>query len=140
MRIFNDKQSLVLEKALDGSFMRQEAINNNLANVDTPDFKRTEVSFENQLQQFMTGESTADNSLLLKRTHNQHLQIPHAVPSLHPEATVIEDWEQRNSGNNVDIDVEMAKQAKNSMYYDSVMTSLNYKFRSLATVITEGRR
>lgn len=140
MRIFNDKQSVVLEKALDGSFMRQEAINNNLANVDTPDFKRTEVSFENQLRQFMANATPAENSLLLKQTHSKHLQVPLSSPGFNPEATVIEDWEQRNSGNNVDIDVEMAKQAKNSMYYDSVMTSLNYKFRSLATVITEGRR
>lgn len=140
MRIFNDKQTLVLEKALDGSFMRQEAINNNLANVDTPGFKRTEVSFQNQLQQFMTGDLPANSTLLLKRTHTKHMQIPHIESSFDPQATVIEDWVQRNSENNVDVDVEMAEQAKNSMYYDAVSTGLNFKFRSLATVISEGRR
>lgn len=140
MRIFDDQQSIVLEKALDASFLRQETINNNLANVDTPGFKRTEISFENQLRRFMSGEATASNSLLLTRTHTKHLQIPHSEPGYDPQTTVLEDWVQRNSENNVDIDVEMAKQAKNSMYYDSVATGLNFRFRSLATVITEGRR
>lgn len=140
MRIFDDKQTIVLEKAMDGSYMRQEAINNNLANVDTPNFKRTEVSFQNQLRQFMTGETPSDNTLLLTRTNTKHLQIPHSEPSFDPEATVVEDWVQRNSGNNVDVDVEMAEQAKNSMYYDAVSTGLDFRFRSLATVITEGRK
>lgn len=140
MRIFNDKQSIVLEKAMDGSFLRQEAITNNLANVDTPDFKRTEVSFENQLRRFIEGDTNTDTSMQLKRTHPKHLQIPLNTPGFDPETTVLEDWVQRNSGNNVDVDVEMAEQAKNSMYYDSVATGLNFKFRSLATVITEGRK
>ena len=39
----------VLDKALDASALRHEAISNNLANADTPNYKRQDVNFEVQL-------------------------------------------------------------------------------------------
>ena len=43
----------VLDKAADASWMRNEAIANNIANADTPGYKRQDIDFESQLQQAM---------------------------------------------------------------------------------------
>ena len=40
----------VLDKAADASWLRETAIMNNLANTDTPGYKRQEVDFESVLQ------------------------------------------------------------------------------------------
>ena len=40
----------ILGKAADGAWARNEAIANNIANVDTPGYKRQDVSFETELQ------------------------------------------------------------------------------------------
>ena len=50
----------VLTKAADASWTRNEIITNNLANVDTPGYKRKDVSFQNYLLQELTsGDSTS---------------------------------------------------------------------------------
>ena len=43
----------VLDKAADASWLRNDAISNNLANADTPNYKRQDVDFESQLKQAM---------------------------------------------------------------------------------------
>ena len=47
----------VLDRAADASWMRNEAIGNNLSNVDTPGYKRQDVAFEDVLRQAL-GKST----------------------------------------------------------------------------------
>ena len=41
----------VLDRAADAAWQRNEAISNNIANVDTPGYKRQDVAFESVLQQ-----------------------------------------------------------------------------------------
>ena len=41
----------VLNRAADAAWQRNEAISNNIANVDTPGYKRQDVAFESVLQQ-----------------------------------------------------------------------------------------
>ena len=43
----------VLDKAADAAWLRNEAITNNIANADTPGYKRQDISFETQLQKAM---------------------------------------------------------------------------------------
>lgn len=138
MRIFDETYSYLLEKALDGAFLRQEAINNNLANVDTPGYKRTEVSFQNELRRISNNDKA--DELAMRVSDPRHLTGQAGLTDFTPQVKVIKDYSEQNNGNNVDIDVEMAEQAKNALYYDAVSTSLNFRFRSLETVITGGKR
>ena len=52
-----DMAMRVLQLALDGLSLRQQAISNNIANVDTPGFRASEVSFEGQLRRLLGRES-----------------------------------------------------------------------------------
>ena len=67
----------VLDKAADASWKRQELIANNIANVDTPDFKRSDVTFETYLAKELTGRETLSkkvkNISLVRLLHLQTL-------------------------------------------------------------------
>ena len=90
----------VLTKAADASWTRNEIITNNLANVDTPGYKRKDVSFQNYLLQELTsGDSTS------LRTRVNDVEVENL------NATVYTDFSElsyRLDGNNVDIDTENA--------------------------------
>ncbi len=51
MKLIDNSQTRLLSKAMDAYALRQKAIAANVANLDTPGYKRKEVSFEDQLQQ-----------------------------------------------------------------------------------------
>jgi len=125
-------QANILEKALSASSLRQKTISNNIANVNTPGFKRSEVLFEDILQQKMSG-----SRLNLAKTNERHLSTQ--PQSLAPTMRMVTDNSFRTDGNNVDIDIEMANMAKNSIYYDALAQQLSRYFTGLKSVIKEGR-
>ena len=126
MDLFTDTASVVLEKCLDTAAMRHKVIANNIANVETPGFKRSEVFFEESLRQVL--ESVEGGSL--KRR----------IRELEPTANVDLTSSCRPNGNNVSIDREMADLAKNSLRYEAAVQILNLKNSMIRTVLTEGRR
>lgn len=134
-RILN--RSKILEKSLDASWLRNEAISQNIANVDTPGYKRKTVSFEDQLQQAIDGSSFKGF-----RTDPRHIPIGGSnVDNI--DIAVTEDnksLSMRLDGNNVDIESEMALMAKNSIQYNVLTQSLNSEFKRIKSAINEGRR
>lgn len=135
--IINNRTLELLEKGLDGASMRQKAIANNLANVDTPGYKAIEVTFEDQLREAWQGGRVGAR---LRTSHPRHFQIGCSNAELKPQITMATGWTFRNDKNNVDVDREMARLAKNSIYYNSVAQSMNNEFRLLRMAITEGRK
>lgn len=113
----------VLTKAADASWTRNEIITNNLANVDTPGYKRKDVSFQNYLLQELTsGDSTS------LRTRVNDVEVGNL------NATVYTDYSElsyRLDGNNVDIDTENVEFASNQLYYQTVLDTINHQFSML---------
>lgn len=124
----------VMEKALDGSALRQKAISANIANVDTPGYKSVEVSFQDYLR---SAVKHPGQSIQLRATDNRHMQIPGSARMTQVVVTT-DDTQLRNDGNNVDIDREIAKLTSNEIYYDAVSRCLNNEFQLLRSVI-QGR-
>ncbi|BBB93192.1 flagellar basal body rod protein FlgB [Methylomusa anaerophila] len=131
-------QVKVLEQALNASSFRQRVISNNIANVDTPGFKKSEVSFEDQLNKAIGVNN--EKKLPLVRTNGRHLPLPLQGTDIAPEIQTITNTSLRNDGNNVDIDIEMASLAKNSIYYDALAQQMNRYFSGIKSAINEGRR
>ena len=127
-------QAYVLEKALAASSLRHKVISNNIANVNTPGFKRSDVVFEDILQQKLSDRAP----LPMTQTHAKHIS-PHPQ-SLSPAMHVMADYTLRTDGNNVDIDAEMANMAKNSIYYDALAQQMNRYFSGIKSAINEGRK
>jgi flagellar basal-body rod protein FlgB len=134
-RILN--RSRALEKSLDATWLRNEAISQNIANVDTPGYKKKTVAFEELLS-----SAIDKNSLKGFRTDPRHIPIGGSNVEEIP-IKITEDNKSlamRLDGNNVDIDSEMADLAKNSIQYNTVTQSLNTQFKRIKSAINEGRR
>lgn len=132
MNLFGTSTFIALEKGLAGSQMRQKAISNNIANVDTPNYKAKNVTFKETLN-----EALNDQQLKAYRTNEKHVEF-----SSEEKGPVV--WEMRNTaynhnGNNVDIDLEMSELAKNQIYYNGLVDRMNGQFQSLQTVIRGGK-
>lgn len=124
-----------LQFALDGLSMRQRAVANNVANVDTPNFKSTEVRFEDQLQRAMQQGSAGE----LVRTDARHLDVGGGT-EFAPEVLTLDDTTLRNDGNNVDIDREMVQLADTQIRYNTAIQMVSQRYGLLQTIINDGRR
>lgn len=132
--ILSSAPSNILEKALAASALRQKTISNNIANVNTPGYKKSDVLFEDKLQTAM------NQSLLpLTRTNTNHLPAGQISSELEPSIVVDNTSSMRLDGNNVDIDKEMAGLAKNSIYYNAVAQQLSKQYSMLLSAIREGK-
>ena len=119
----------ILGKAADGAWARNEAIANNIANVDTPGYKRQDVSFETELQHALKASKYTSLDEKVKDA-NQHLR------RLNPRAyTDIPNWSYRMDKNNVDIDTENVELASNQIKYNGITNSIDNEFKNLKTVI-----
>ena len=96
-----DTTQLSLEKAIEGAAARQQAIAQNLANVDTPGYQRVDVDFHQTLANAMASGSS--------------LQDVTFSPQRDATATV------RADGSTVDPDVESAAQARNGLEYEALV-------------------
>ncbi len=123
-----------MEKALDGSALRQKAIAANIANVDTPGYKSIEVSFADQLRDYLKKPGEV---VRLRTTHQRHIQINNAS-TIKEFVIRQENTQVRNDGNNVDIDREIVKLTSNEIYYDAISRCINDEFNLLRKVI-QGR-
>lgn len=126
----------LLEKSLDASWYRNDAISQNIANIDTPGYKKKKVSFEEYLSDF--GSSDDFEGF---RTDPRHIKIgkssiEDAEINMSEENT---NLEMRLDGNNVDIDSEMAFMAQNSIKYNVLIQRLSGKFKSIKSVISGGK-
>lgn len=117
----------VLDKAADAAALRNELIANNIANQDTPGYKRQDVNFEAQLTKAM---------------HNsKYISIDSKVANLRNSAlkprqyTDYENYSYRLDGNNVDPEQEQVALASNQLKYQGLMKSITSEFSNLSTVM-----
>lgn len=129
MNIFDNTVSL-LEKSIDFSAKKNDIIVNNIANVDTPNYRAKNVEFQNVLNREL-------QHLKARRSHEKHL--PFSTETNNSYVTEQNKYVYRHDGNNVDIDKEMAQFAKNQIYYQSVVDRLNGKFGNIQNVIRGGK-
>ena len=117
----------VLDRAADAAWQRNEAISNNIANVDTPGYKRQDVAFESVLQQALGNNryesmddkvANVDLSRLRGRAYLDYA-----------------NYSYRLDGNNVDIENENVMLAENQLIYQGLISSINQEFTNLKTVM-----
>ena len=134
-QILNSSNFNYLPRALTAATIRQEVIAHNVANVNTPNYRKSVVEFEDLLAREIYGEEP-DGKLQMVRTHKKHLPFKpfdyHAEPTIFEDNTTI----MRTDDNNVDIDIEMANLSKNQIYYNALVTELSAHVSRLKGAIT----
>ncbi len=142
--LFNSRIQVALEYALDATSAKAHLIAHNIANADTPNFKAVRLRFEDYLAHEL-GAEEGRASLALRKTHHMHIpehsarglkgtRMPYGLIYTEDATTY------RLDGNNVDIDHEMAEQAKNAIQYSTLTELVNRRITGLRTAISEGRR
>lgn len=133
-QILNSPTMDYMQRGLAAANLRHEVISNNIANVNTPGFKRSDVVFESVLLREM-GMEEDDGRLKMVRTWDRHL--PQAEPVRAAAAVRLDDTTtMRVDRNNVDIDAEMANLAKNQIYYSAMAKKIGGYIQQVKTVIT----
>ncbi len=123
----------VLTGALSASSLRQKVIAHNLANFNTPGYKRYTVRFEEEI-----GKAREGKSISLARTHRSHLGADpdEAAPSVEIDRFTA----RRVDGSNVDLESEMINLVTNQLRYNAYVQQINNRFSQWRYVINEGRR
>jgi len=125
----------VLQKGLSASWTRNAVIRNNIANVETPNFKASYVEFESLLKR-----AVQESGFVGTRTHDKHIEIgATSLENISPRILQSRELSMRMDGNNVDIESENVRLAQNSIFYNTLMEKLNSEIRRLRMAISEGR-
>jgi len=128
MKLFSDTIS-TLENAINYSNIKQKVIAQNIANVDTPNYKAKDVTFKEAL----------NNAIEAKKTDARHLDFAGNNQTGNSTIVTKSSAVYNNSGNSVDVDKEMTELATNQIYYNALIDRISGKFTSLENVIKGGR-
>ena len=136
MRILNDAINTVLVKQMDACAMRQQVIANNIANVNTPGFKKSTVNFQQQLR-----AALGNSSMEIKATNKRHIAggSPNKLEGLSPRVDRVDGTSMKAGQNNVDLDEEMVNLTANTLMYQFAARVKSDRANSLSYVIKGGR-
>ncbi|AHC14575.1 flagellar basal body rod protein FlgB [Salinispira pacifica] len=125
----------ILQRNMSVNLYRQEVIANNIANADTPNFKRQEVNYETSLKKALESENrpvfdaylTNDKHVAFDREIDYRTVVPRRVTDFLTTA--------KNNGNNVDIEVESTNFINAQLSYNLMVSSVNHNFNNLNIVL-----
>ena len=115
----------VLDKAADASWVRNDVLANNIANADTPNYKRKDVQFETYLSNAVAGTDSLDETVA-------NIDLSTLESTTYTEQAGLS---YREDGNNVDISTENVELAKNQLEYYTLMNSVNQEFGRLKSAM-----
>ena len=115
----------VLEKTADASWLRHSVISNNIANADTPTYKRKDVNFQSYLEEQLSGGISLDDEVA-----DAELDLVNG--NVYTDYSTVS---YRLDGNNVDIDTENVELASEQIRYEALATSLNSEFSRMRTAL-----
>jgi flagellar basal-body rod protein FlgB len=121
-------------KALELQAERGRVLASNIANADTPNYKARDFNFQAALAQATQGQASAGTSLAQTTTNPAHMSNGGGSTSTPP---LLYRTPLQNSvdGNTVDLDVERANFAENSVRYEATLRFLNGQIKQMTTAI-----
>jgi flagellar basal-body rod protein FlgB len=126
--------SSILQKALDGTWQRQKAITNNIANAETPGYKAVKVTFEESLDKEI--QKLAGNMDTKEDIYQGLQDIKDSRIGTYSDYSTSE----RADGNNVNMDSENIDMAKTQLQYTYLTRSMSDMFARLRYAISEGKK
>ena len=115
----------VLDKAADATWYRNDVLANNIANADTPGYKRKDVQFQSYLADAVAGTDTLDETVA-------GLDLNTLEATTYTEQAGLS---YRADGNNVDVSTENVELAKNQINYYTLVSCINNEFSRLKAAI-----
>lgn len=110
----------LLDSTMDASWRRETLITNNIANNDTPGYKRQDIEFESVLRDALFNSKARSLDKAVATIQSQDLKGI--------EYTDYENYSYRIDGNNVDMDTENVELATEQLRYQTLSTSVSNEF------------
>lgn len=117
----------VMDKAADAAWLRNDAIANNIANQDTPGYKRKDVDFEGALKKALENNRYVSMDDKVSRLSSDQLDV-----GIYTDNS---GYSYRLDRNNVDVETEQAALASNQIKYQAIIDSMTQEFNNLKAVI-----
>lgn len=118
-----------LKYALDGLARQQEVLGQNIANVDTPNYKAQTVDFQSALKLALNNKN---KMMPLSTTHNNHIALK--SDALGYQAEFRQGGSVRADGNDVDIDVEMEQMTETNIQYQALTQMISRKYQGIKNI------
>lgn len=112
-----------LERLLQAANARHAVIASNISNADTPNYKARDIKFENLLN---------SATMELTTTNKKHIAGGVTGPAGEISSEATQPWAD---GNNVEVDMEVAKMTENAMLYQAGVTLLAKKISMFKTAL-----
>lgn len=120
-----------LENGLSYATLKNKTIAQNIANVDTPNYKAKDVSFKSMLN------DAKSETIAANRNDQRHYEFTMSTST--PGVFSYENYKARHNGNGVNMDAQQASLAENTIYYNALIERVSGKLTSLNNVIKGGR-
>lgn len=117
----------VLNKAADASWLKQEAISNNIANQDTPGYKRQDVNFESVLEEELGHYKYTTLDRKIRNLDLGQLDVETNIDSA--------NYSYREDGNNVDPEQEYVSLAATQINYNALVDSMSQEISRIKSVL-----
>lgn len=130
------RQLDILQRSMDTSLLRQNVIANNIANANTPNFKRSDVNFESRLSYALESEARQPR-FQEALTNERHIAFHERLDyrDVRPRRVLDFATTAKNNGNNVDIEVESMDLLNNQLAYQMMTRSVADAFARINLVL-----
>ena len=119
----------LLKSAADASWTREEVLTNNIANVDTPNYKRQDVEFSSFLANALQRSGMSTSSLTQRVNIVNYNDL--SIRTYTDNSTL----SYRTDGNNVDLSTENVELASEQINYNALIDSMNNEFSRFKSVL-----
>ncbi len=127
----------ILSRSMNVSMERQNVIADNIANADTPEYKRRFINFESGLRRALESEGR-EPAFREAITNERHMPFERPTDYRSVEPRQMVDWQTtaKNNGNNVDIEVEGQNMLKNMLSYQLMTQNVGEQFNRMNIVLS----
>lgn len=143
MNILYNNNIRLAKKSLDYTWQKMGVISENIANVETPNYKTKTLSFEQALKEKLASVSGEIGSGIDGKLDTpvgagrlSRREIAEAIESAKPSVVVNNEDSSRSDGNNVEIDAENTELVRAQYQYQYMSRLVTDEFARLKTVIT----
>jgi flagellar basal-body rod protein FlgB len=121
-----------LQRQLDLTWQRGQAITSNIANAETPQYRAVDVNFGKELERAFERQASP-----IMKTNGKHMDL-----SAEQGSYLVGDLSglTKPDGNNVDIDLQMGRLSSNSSAYGNAATLVKKKLSFIRNAIRDSGR
>lgn len=125
----------ILHREMDVNLLRRQIIANNIANANTPNFKRSELNFESSLKNALESEKIRKMPAFV--TDKRHIPFNQPVDyrTVRPRRVLDYLTTSKNNGNNVDLEQESMDLLNNELLYNMMVQAVNNQFSQVQMVL-----